>query len=157
MQRLDASSEGAEIRRRHATYFLAVAEQVENHWDTPDQARWVRRLDREHDNLRAALEWAFQNELIEIALRLAASMGEFWELRKYLIEGMTWLDKAVGLSAAAPPALQAKILLAAGRMASGRLEYERAARLYVQSLELARALGDQTHELRSLRALGINA
>ncbi len=55
---LEASRERAEIRRRHATYFLEVAEQAEAALMGSEQGRWLERLDADHDNLRSALAWA---------------------------------------------------------------------------------------------------
>ncbi len=46
----------AGLRERHTDYFLALAEQADRHLQGPDQAQWLQRLDREHDNLHAALE-----------------------------------------------------------------------------------------------------
>lgn len=157
LERLQGSRDEVEVRRRHASYFLDLAEQADRHWRTSDEGWWFRRLEREHANLRAALEWCFNRALTEMALRLAGALGHFWESRRYLGEGQSWLDRAIVASAAAPRVLQAKVSLAGATIASRRGEYDRARRLCEQSLELARAIEDQPGVAESLRLLGINA
>jgi predicted ATPase len=54
---LEASGEADQVRQRHAEYFLTLADQAEPALIGADQSRWLNRLDREHDNLRAAFSW----------------------------------------------------------------------------------------------------
>src|SRR5262249_40948752 len=57
IDRLEASGEAEEMRRRHADYFLPLAEQAEPEVMGPNQATWIARLEADLDNLRAALAW----------------------------------------------------------------------------------------------------
>lgn len=87
-EKLQESEEGEDIRRLHAEYFLALAEEAEAEVEGPQQPVWLERLEEEHDNIRAALTWSLgQGEDAELALRMGAALGEFWYLRGYFGEG----------------------------------------------------------------------
>jgi predicted ATPase/transcriptional regulator with XRE-family HTH domain len=79
-------SETAEVGRRHAAYYLALAEQAGPALTGPEAVAWLARLDAEHDNLRATLRWA-QEQDDGVALRLAAAVWPFWQQRGHLSEG----------------------------------------------------------------------
>jgi len=75
------------------------------------QPAWVERLEEEHDNIRAALSWSLgQGEEAELALRVGAALGEFWNLRGYYGEGRRWLEEALANSSPAPTAARARAL-----------------------------------------------
>jgi predicted ATPase len=80
LERLAQSGEAEALRQAHARYFMALAEEAEPHMFGPEQATWVKRLETEHDNLRAALAWTIDNA-IEIGVRLAGVLGRFWFFR----------------------------------------------------------------------------
>jgi predicted ATPase len=100
---LEALSERKELqatRAVHAAYFLALAEQAEPELAGLQQIVWLERLEREHDNLRAALGWGLspgpgeENEQRwELALRLGA-LRDFWITHGYLSEGQVFLERA---------------------------------------------------------------
>jgi tetratricopeptide (TPR) repeat protein len=80
---------------RHFEYFLHLAEEAAPHLVRAEQLTWLERLDLDHENLRAALEWALHQESPEPALRLCAALGRFWLIRCYWKEGANWLDRAL--------------------------------------------------------------
>jgi tetratricopeptide (TPR) repeat protein len=153
-ERLAASGEAETWRRRHAEHYLALAEQAAAELLGPQQGAWLERLEREHDNLRAALAWALERGEAELGLQLAGALGRFWEMRGHLSEGQRWLERALSrwLEASAPA--RAGALSVAGSLAYTRGEYERAAGLLEESLSLRRALGDQRGVALSLHNLG---
>jgi predicted ATPase/class 3 adenylate cyclase len=85
--RLLESHEAETIRNRHLDFFMAFAEQVEPKLRGPEQMQWLDRLDLEHDNLRAALEWSLGEGRVEKGLRLGAALAWFWERCGYWREG----------------------------------------------------------------------
>lgn len=98
-ERLAAAGELETARRAHAHFFLALAERADAQLHGRDQRAWFFRLDREHDNLRAALRWLLDREDDPAAraagLRLAGALGYFWWLRGYHTEGARWLEEAL--------------------------------------------------------------
>ena len=75
LEALAASSETQAARGAHAAYYLRLAEEAEPRLLGAEQARWLDRLERDHENLRAALSWLIEQEALETALRLGATLG----------------------------------------------------------------------------------
>jgi predicted ATPase/class 3 adenylate cyclase len=95
-EKLQESDEGEDIRRLHAEYFLALAEEAEPAVEGAEQDTWIERLETEHDNIRAALSWSLeQRGDADSGLRMGAALGEFWYLRGYVGEGRRRLDEAL--------------------------------------------------------------
>ncbi len=84
---LAASGEREDIQRRHAIYYLALAESFKPHLSG-----------REQDNLRAALVWAIEHEEAELAQRMCGALGKFWEARTQFQEAHRWIDAALKMT-----------------------------------------------------------
>src|SRR6266852_7591803 len=112
---LTASGEGNAARQAHAGYFLHLAEEAEPALKGPLLVVWLDRLEREHDNLRAALQWALEKGRGEIALRLGIALERFWVVRGLRNEGRAFLDRALARSAGVPADVRPQALLAAAR------------------------------------------
>ncbi len=95
---LEASDTLDAAQRRHATYFLDLAEDAARALIGPDQVAWIWRLDSEQVNLRMALRWSLKHDP-EMALRLAASLWRYWYARGDLRQGQHWLVRALAASA----------------------------------------------------------
>jgi non-specific serine/threonine protein kinase len=155
-KRLQETDEEACWRRRHLAYFLALAEKAEPHLIDADQQAWLDRLEREHDNLRAALEWSAANESdANDGLRLAGTLYKFWITRCYLSEGRGCISK---LLASAPrrqtaPA-RAKALQAAGSLAWLQSDYPAAVAQHEEALACCLELKDRLGAAESLNSLG---
>jgi non-specific serine/threonine protein kinase len=157
-ERLEASGEADLVGARHRDLFLALAEEAEVHLSGPDQAAWLARLDLEHDNLRAALEWSRGDAATSDAfLRLAGALPKFWYVRNYEREGIRWLEDALAADRDAAPGVRAKALAGAGSLARVLRDYARANALFEESLALRRAAGDAAGVANSLNNLGIVA
>lgn len=129
------------IQQRHARYFAALATQVDHHLRTGDQAMWLDQLEREHDNLRAALRWLIGHDA-EAAQQMGGALRRFWFMRGHFVEGRRWLEEA--LAASELPTLgRANALLAAGHFAQVQDQMEEGLRLVEESLVLFRRFNDR--------------
>ena len=160
VEQLAASNEGTALARRHAIYFLALAEEAEPHLHGPEQVVWLERLDSELDNLRGALTWATEggredDDASVHGVRLAAAVRRYWYLRNQWSEGRVWLMTAVAqgrrLSATRGrgPAL-GKVLDYAGLFTGWVGDSGPAEQLHQECLALGRADGDQQLEALAL-------
>jgi predicted ATPase/DNA-binding XRE family transcriptional regulator len=161
LERLAASGEEEHVRRRHAAWYLVLAETAEPALQGSEQVTWLARLERERDNLRAALAWAREHGETEVGLRLAAALWRFWHLHGYVSEGREWLDDLLAQSGAnsslAEMAARAKALRSAGGLAFYQSDYERAWARYDAARHLYDALGDEENCAGALLNLGIVA
>ncbi|MFF2726969.1 BTAD domain-containing putative transcriptional regulator [Streptomyces sp. NPDC058008] len=84
----------------HTAYFTALAEEADPQLRSGGQLPWIRRLETDLDNIRAALHrTTVAHPREEQALRLVLAMGWFWWLRNFRVEGMAWADRTVDLGA----------------------------------------------------------
>jgi predicted ATPase/class 3 adenylate cyclase len=140
-ERLEQSGEADELRRRHAEHFLALAEEADRanlRWSPGD---WLDRLEREHDNLRAALDRLQTSGQNVLALRLAAAMWRFWQMRGHREEGQRCLEDALAADES-PTAARAKALNGAAVMAVEGGDVAKSTLRAEEALALHRALGD---------------
>jgi DNA-binding CsgD family transcriptional regulator/tetratricopeptide (TPR) repeat protein len=151
---LETCGEAVAVRRRHAEYFLALAETAEPHLRGPDQARWLTRLETERANLRAALAWGLDQDEPVSALRLVAALWWFWNIRSDFAEGRTWLDRALSNGAGGETIVRARALVGAGTLAYHQGDYDRATVFCTESLALSRALDDRPGIADALHMLG---
>jgi predicted ATPase/class 3 adenylate cyclase len=93
--KLQEANESESCHDRHLEYFLQLAEAAEPHLRRVEQIEWLKRLDADHENLRAALAWAMEKPSAEPALSLAGALGIFWDMRAYWLEGARWLVQAL--------------------------------------------------------------
>ena len=139
-EKLQESGEAEEVRRRHAEYFLSLAEEAEPKLRGSQQLEWLDRLEAEHDNMRAALSWSLeQGGDVELGLRVAGALGWwFWGIRGPYGEGRKWLEEALRMDSQAPAATRASALAAAGNLAERQGDYDRSVELCEEGLELLR-------------------
>jgi len=154
-EKLVASRNAEALRERHRDYFLALAEEAEPKLAGPEQAAWLQRLEQEHDNLRAALEWSLAEAESEGALRLCATLWRFWMTRAHLSEGRAWCARVLakpGAEEGTPE--RAKALQTAGVLAFYQADYPAAQARNEESLAIRRQLGDRNGIAASLNNLG---
>jgi predicted ATPase len=142
---LAAHGEEVAIRRRHLDFFFARVEEGRG---------WVW-LEREYDNLRAALDWSIESREADIGLRLAEALGVFWNARGYLVEGQERLERLLKMPGAeARTKLRARALCNAGVLATSRGDYVGAQRHLEESLEIEREVGTDHYIPELLNSLG---
>ncbi len=143
---LASGGEAQATREAHAAYYLALAEQAEPELGGPQQLMWFERLEREHDNLRAALSWLLEQgaagQSNELALRLSGALAVFWWLRGYVSEGWHWLERVLDESRGVRSAARAKALIGAGQIATFQDDFSQTEALCREGLALYRELGD---------------
>jgi predicted ATPase/DNA-binding CsgD family transcriptional regulator len=126
LERLAACTEESAVRSAHLAHFLALALQAQDAWFTGDQRRWFDRIDREHDNLRAALRWAIAQRDGASAQRLAGALWIFWFVRGFFAEGRTWLEQALAIDGGTSLTARFDATFGAGQLARHRGDARRA-------------------------------
>jgi predicted ATPase/DNA-binding CsgD family transcriptional regulator len=152
-ERLIESNEAEAIRLRHADYFVMLAERAEPELQLAQQRRWFQILEREHDNLRIALDWSLNSGEIAIGLRIAGALRLFWFAYGYHAEGYDWTRRLLNRMGEAPVALYPKFLMSAATMASF-VDIDTGTRLYTRAAEAARSAGDQPQLAWALALIG---
>lgn len=151
LEQLEASEEAEVVRRQHATFFLKLAERAEPELDK--ERKWLDQLETEHDNFRGALKWAIEKD-VEIGLRLANTLAEFWHRRSYITEGRRWLEEAIQRSGSSLPSVRANALIGMAYIMTRQGDYASARSIYEQSLTIGKELGDKQIIGDALNGLG---
>ena len=138
---LENSGEAENIRRRHAEFFLALAEETEPLLLTENVVRALEKLDAEHDNLRAALRWLLSRE-VEMMARMTAALRQFWYNRCYLTEARQWLETALAKSNPTPNPTRLKLLNAFSLVTRTQGDYAATRRASEESLAASREIKD---------------
>lgn len=163
-EKLLASGEAETTRKRHFEYFYRLVEAANPHLgfflSDVDMLDWLRSVDPETDNLRAALQWSLEEKgSAEDGLRMASQLHWFWFVRSHFAEGRAWLARLLEKSAGTLAVVQSQALLTAGYLAcwqgdfaSGQAPLEEAHRLYRQ-MEDGRGIAFSLHGL-GMAAMG---
>jgi predicted ATPase len=159
LERLVERGKEQALRRRHAAYFLSLAEQAAPELRGSRQKEWLERLARDHDNLRAALAWSRNApDGVELGLRLCAALMWFWFMHGNYGEARAWLDGALARSEAAADQLSPQVCARATHIAAWAAQNQsdlvRAVTLFEASLALYRQVGDLTGLAEALVDLG---
>ena len=156
LEKLRDSAEVPAVRGLHMAWYLELAERAEPELQGADQAAWLDRLETEHDNFRAALEWtASGTPDPDARLRLAGALYRFWLIRGHLTEGRNWLESAIEDPGGTVSPARMKALYAGGALAFAQDDYARADTLLEESLALSRPGGDKISIARALNYLAL--
>jgi predicted ATPase len=154
LERLRVEEEDGPWQRRHAGYYLVLAEQAEPELKGADQLAWLARLEQEHDNLRAAEAWLRDQGDWEGAGRLAGAIRQFWVAHSHLTEGRERLETVLTRADQLTPQVRAKAFHGAGVLAWTQGDNDAARRFFEAALVLRRAEGDQPSIAILLNNLG---
>jgi len=143
-EKLIKQAEAQPLRLRHARYYFTLAREGAPALRGPQQQEWMRRLEAERDNFRAALSWTLEQapEHAEDGLRLAVALGQFWSLHGDWTEGAQWLLRALAQQPHAKPLLRAWGLSMASELLDKLGRVAEADALAKESLALFRELGE---------------
>jgi hypothetical protein len=157
--KLEEQRKSEEIRKQHARYFLGLAEIAEPKLLSSERAGWLEQLEREHDNLRAALAWSQETtDASGNGLRLAGALAWFWMYRNYISEGRAWADGVLAAASAIfHPRARGKALYSAGLLAWVQDDYAVAEARLVESVRCCRETGEQRGLALALSVLGMIA
>ena len=149
----------AAAQKRHYTYFLALAEAAERELKGQDQLEWLRRLEQDQDNLRAALEWALESGHTapggdELALRLSGALRWFWRMHGRFHEGRRWLTKSLEQCPERRTAPRAVALLGQSLLMNALGDLGGACLAAEESAAICRELGDQAGLGEALTLIG---
>jgi len=155
LERLGARGETDEARERHARQFLALAEHGRDMILTGRAGQEIyAALDRDHDNLRAALDWAADAGALELEVRLACALRQFWLVRGHIAEGRRFFERAVENTEGRERRLRAEALMHGGPFAHRQGALDQARAWWEEALTLLRELGDDAGVARCAGELG---
>lgn len=159
LERLAGAGEQEATQAAHAAYYLSWTEQAAPLLLGAEQAHWLDRLDREYENVRAALEWMLEGAQVETgraeqALRLCVALMVFWEIRGYASEGLAFLERALRGDHGIAPVVRAQALHDAGFLALMQDDNARAEAFLRESQLLFRESGDRAGMANILRLQG---
>ena len=158
---LAASGEQDVLCRRHASYFLSLAEQLGPARDTPRERAWLQTLEPERANLHAVNSWAIERGESEFAHRFNGLLFAFWIYRSSTAEARHWFDAVLALQAAVPTTAtltaEALALDAAGYIAVAQHDFAQARTWFDRELTIHTAMNHQSGIATALRGLGFTA
>jgi predicted ATPase/class 3 adenylate cyclase len=135
---LASGADADAVRAAHAAIFVSLAEDAATQLGGAEQRRWLDHLERDHDNLRAALTWAIEGPEPAVAVRLLHALWRFWQQRGYLPEARRHLDLVAGQGWDLPPLVAARFAETFGGVAYWQADLSVAAHWYEVALEIWR-------------------
>jgi predicted ATPase len=138
----EASGDGPAIRAAHAALFLRLAEEAAPHLQGAESRRWLDGLERDHDNLRAAIAWAVERPDPPTAVGLVFALWRFWQRRGYLDEARRLVDRIAAQGWELTPDERARFSEAAGGIAYWQADIEATRRWYDEALAIRRGQAD---------------
>ena len=155
LDRLQASGGLDAARRRHAGYYLELAERNFAEREKGDRNAWLDLLESEHDNLRAALQWSLDTGEHATGKRMAAALWTpFWWLYGHVREGVGWLERFLESDAETRDETHLKILEGAGTLRGWQGDYEPGKALLMEALQIAQEREDEAAIAGTLSSLG---
>jgi predicted ATPase/DNA-binding XRE family transcriptional regulator len=159
LERLASSGREDATRLRHLIYYTELVEAAEPHFRSPRQLALLAQGDREHHNVRAALQWALDSGEVASGLRLASTLWEYWLARGHVSEGHRWLEALLARETderhRPTDLIRSRGLYAAGMLVWRQGDVERTQCLAQESYALAQRTGDRRQMSAALNALAM--
>jgi predicted ATPase len=154
LEELDAAGQTEHAQRRHANHYLQLVEAIEPGPKEPDLPTWMKQLEEEHDNIRAALSWALHHHEVDMALRIAGAVWKLWQIHGYIQEGSQWIAAVLARSEGQVSTARAKVLWGAGwlGMVTGNLAVSR--QYFEEGAAISRQLNDKRYLGLALHGIG---
>jgi predicted ATPase/DNA-binding SARP family transcriptional activator/DNA-binding NarL/FixJ family response regulator len=143
-EKLEEGGEAEAVGRRHAKFFLDLAERAEPELKGPGQTEWLKGLDEDNDNLRAAMAWLLEEGEVEAAVRMAWSLWIFWLIHGHQSEGRRWIEAALAKGANLTAHARAKALWVRASTYYGLGRPEQLERICQEAVTLFRGVGDKS-------------
>jgi non-specific serine/threonine protein kinase len=157
LAKLQTTGELDEARRRHATYYVELAERLQPQLRGEGMAEALGEVSREYANFREVFHWSSETGELSVGLRLAGALYRFWLVRGHLAEARQWLEPALSRASSVEPRIHAVALNAAGVLAGMQHDYEPATAFFERSLELWTGLSDRAQMAYSHLNIGLVA
>jgi non-specific serine/threonine protein kinase len=154
---LEESGEAEDLRRRHAEYYLELAERAAPELRRAGHVYWALRLRDDQGNLRTALAWSLGGGDGELGLQLVGALCDFWYYGGHSAEGLAWTKRALESVKETPPDVRARALNAAGRLAWDQGDHENGEVYNREALALYREMGDEDGRAWALTWLSAHA
>lgn len=172
LEQLAQSGESEAVYCRHAVFYQELVQHIESKLWGPGQENWLRCLDAEYDNVRAALTWCLGTEedrlthsescdilttRFDIGLRIAEPLWHFWAIRGYHFEGRRWIESVLTMRSALAPGIVARALSVGGKLAELHGDPKWASGFLEEAVELHRTLGNEEKMAATMLFLGRTA
>ncbi|HEX7028801.1 MAG TPA: NB-ARC domain-containing protein [Gammaproteobacteria bacterium] len=145
LTRFPDDSEPEDIRRRHAQYYLALAERTIMEFTGPSQLACIRKLKSAHPNLQTALQWTIKHGELEMGLSFCAALWRFWKVNGYFAEAKLYMETTLAQTAQVNIPQRASALFGFGLFLYEWGDFNRAKSCFEEGLRLARELDDNVH------------
>lgn len=155
-ERLAKAGETEAVQNRHASFYIALAEESEPQLRTAKQPETLVSFEEENDNFRQTLQWALDTGQAEIGLRLAGALYRFWYDRSKFLEGRNWIDSLFALSGPVPETVRAKALLGIGTLATEHIYNDMAVAALEAAADIYRRLPSRGQTDRELASALLN-
>jgi predicted ATPase/DNA-binding CsgD family transcriptional regulator len=152
-ERLKTSGEEETTRRRHAVYFVELAERAEPELRLAGYDYWSGRLELDLENIRAVLEWSLSGGDVALGVRLAGALCLFWYGNGHHVEGRRWTQQLLERLDEVSLVYHPKFLLSAGHLAF-LYDLDSGKPLFRRALDISRDLGDRLQMAWALALLG---
>jgi predicted ATPase/DNA-binding CsgD family transcriptional regulator len=152
-EKLHGSADEAGVRRRHAAYFVGLAERTEPELSGPEQVGRLDELERENGNFRVVMGWALAEGEAGMVARLGWALRRFWLLHGHQAEGRRWMEAL--LERDVPPSSRSRVALVAALMSHAQGDYQACEGYAPEALAVSRQVGDERCAAYALTLLGL--